>query len=162
MATGKAIADLPPLPKLRPTHPDAVLAEPRPEKLVKLLRFGVIGVASTVITTLLYVLFRHYWSPGWANLAALAVTLIFNTEANRRWTFNRRPRKPRTGQHARAGALFILNYAISTAVVTTTAPHASRTGEALTLALTYVLLAALRFIALDRWVFPRAGKAANR
>ena len=164
MSTGKALADLPPLPQLKPVHPDAVLAEPRGEKLAMLLTFMTVGVVSTVITTVLYLLFRSFWDPWIANLAALAITVVSNTEANRRWTFNQRPAAPRVRQHAKAGILFALNYGFTTVVVTAFLAALPNTGkglEALVLAISYGLMAVLRFAALDRWVFPRAKVAGT-
>jgi putative flippase GtrA len=159
MFSGRALADLPPLPQLTPTHPDAVLPEPHGEKLARLLAFMAVGVVSTIVTTVLYVLLRNFWAPWIANLVALAITVIRNTEANRRWTFNRRPAGPRGRRHAKAGLLFALYYGFTTVVVTAfveALPNAGKAVEALVLAVSYGVMAILRFAALDRWVFPRA------
>ena len=49
--------------------------------------FVVIGVMSTVAYGLLYLGLRTSMSPWWANFTALLVTAVFNTAANRRFTF---------------------------------------------------------------------------
>ncbi|MET8999220.1 GtrA family protein [Amycolatopsis sp. NPDC004169] len=56
-------------------------------RLWEILSFSVIGVVSTVANLVLYAVFR-LWRPVLvANLAALVLTTLFNTEANRRFTF---------------------------------------------------------------------------
>jgi hypothetical protein len=52
-----------------------------------LLRFGAVGVASTLAYLLLYAVLRTGVGPQWANLVALLVTAVANTAANRRLTF---------------------------------------------------------------------------
>src|SRR5205823_11229695 len=56
------------------------------------LRFGAIGVVSTLAYLLLYLVLRHGMSPQPANAVALLVTAIANTAANRRLTFGVRGR----------------------------------------------------------------------
>jgi putative flippase GtrA len=53
----------------------------------QLLRFAVVGVASTLAYLLLYALLRTGVGPQAANLTALLVTAVANTAANRRLTF---------------------------------------------------------------------------
>jgi putative flippase GtrA len=54
--------------------------------LGQVLRFGAVGVASTVAYFLLYLLLRPLGAQA-ANLVALLVTAVANTAANRRLTF---------------------------------------------------------------------------
>ncbi|MDX6278690.1 MAG: hypothetical protein QOJ72_2818 [Nocardioidaceae bacterium] len=53
----------------------------------QLVVFALIGIASTLGYGLLFVLFRGHLGPQQANAAALALTAIANTAANRRFTF---------------------------------------------------------------------------
>jgi hypothetical protein len=53
----------------------------------QVLRFAAIGIASTLGYVLLFVLLRGSIGPQGANLAALLVTAVANTSANRRLTF---------------------------------------------------------------------------
>jgi putative flippase GtrA len=53
----------------------------------QLVRFAVIGVASTLAYLLLFALLRTGIGPQWANFTALLITAIGNTAANRRLTF---------------------------------------------------------------------------
>ena len=93
-----------------------------------------------------------------ANLAALILTAVVNTEANRRWTFDRRGGK-RTGLHARAGLMFLANYTITTMAVLglhALVPAAGRLLEVSAVVATYGVLTLTRFLALDHWVFARS------
>ncbi|WP_344834113.1 glycosyltransferase [Actinocorallia longicatena] len=157
MAAGRAAADLPARPGLTPTHPDAVLARPRAALLAKLLSFGAIGLLSGGLHALIYLLLRTQCAPMWANFVALVVTAIANTEANRRWTFNKAG-GPSGGVHTRAGLLFAVNYLFTTGVVTAVTllfPGVGRTVETAALVCSFLTMTALRFVALDRWVFAR-------
>jgi putative flippase GtrA len=159
ISAGRAVVDVPPRSELTPTHPEMVLPQRRPPTtLTKLMKFAAIGAASTLIHAGLYAMFRSAWSPAWANLFALIITALANTEANRRWTFNRGGGR-RIRVHSRAGLLFALNYLFTSGAVvalTTFAPNASRWLEIAVLVAAYALMTVLRFVALDRWVFAHA------
>ncbi|MEV4220278.1 glycosyltransferase [Nonomuraea sp. NPDC049725] len=151
MSTGRATVDVAGPAELAPVHPDAVVAEP---KVAKLVKFAAVGAFTSVLYALLYLPLREVLEPALCNLAALVLTGVVNTEANRRWTFGRRGGK-RTGMHLRAAAVFLSNYAVTTAVVVGLAPAAGRLFEVAAVVATYGVLTLLRFIALDRWVFAR-------
>ena len=53
----------------------------------QLARYGVVGVLGTAVSALLYLLFRVWWDAVPANLAALVLSTVASTEANRRFTF---------------------------------------------------------------------------
>jgi putative flippase GtrA len=121
----------------------------------QLVRFAVVGAASTLAYLLLFSLLRTGTGAQAANLVALGVTAVANTAANRRFTFGVRGREG-AGRHQFEGLLvFALGLALtsgSLAVLTAlTTP-----GRALELA---VLVAAnlaatvLRFLLLRGWVF---------
>ncbi|MBT2224376.1 glycosyltransferase [Nonomuraea sp. NEAU-A123] len=147
MSTGKAALKVRKETELTPTHPDAVVARPP----ARFASFAVIGVASAVLYVLLYLSLRELWSPAATNLAALALTGFANAEA-RRWTVNLLGGHRKT-PHARASLVFLTDYAITTMALHGL-PPGSRLSEVTTVAGTYCLLTLLRFVALDRWVFP--------
>lgn len=160
MSTGQAKVDVVRPAAPIPTHPDAVAFRPRAVTLAKFATFAAIGLFSGLLYALLYLPIREFLEPAAANLAALVLTGICNTEANRRWTFNRLGGR-RVGLHLRAAVLFLANYAVTTLAVLglhSAFPGASRMGEVITVVGTYCLLTLLRFAALDRWVFARSKK----
>ena len=167
IASGAGDVDLPPRPGLRPNHPEAVLRRERSSRLARLGAFAVVGVTSTMVHAGLYLLLRTWWAPAFSNLGALLLTGFANTEANRRWTFPYRDGH-RIRIHFRAGALFLLNYLVTSLPVYLVAGHGRHNTRALETAVLVLCAASmtlLRFLALDRWVFPspaaRAARAAR-
>jgi putative flippase GtrA len=145
---GVAVARSEPTPR----HPDAVVARPRAVMLAQFASFAAIGVFSVVLYALIYLPLREFWAPAAANLGALVLAGIVNTEANRRWTFGR---VRRTTVHFRAAVLFVVNYALTTVAVLAAPPGGGRLAELGAVVATYCLLTVIRFTALDRWVFSR-------
>ena len=158
--TGAAVVpDLPRRPEPRPAHPQAVLAERENGLLWQLFSFGLIGVVSTVATSVLYALLRSWWPPLVANLVALTVTTLWNTEANRRFTFV--GRAAASGRvHLQGLLVFALYYLVTSGALLwldVAVPHASRGLEVLVLVVSSVVGTALRFVLLRCWVFSRRG-----
>src|SRR6185503_19780648 len=58
----------------------------------QMVRFGIVGVASTLAYALLYLFLHPVMGAQAANLTALLVTAIANTAANRAFTFRIRGR----------------------------------------------------------------------
>jgi putative flippase GtrA len=151
-----AVAGLPRRPDPRAAHPDAVLAARRNSRLTwPAISFAVIGLLSTLATAALYAIGREWWSPLEANLVALTVTTVINTEANRRFTF------ARTGQglllvHTLAALIFLGYYALtSLALLALSAlvPTPSRALEVAVLLAASVFGTVGRFLLLQGWVF---------
>ncbi|GAB3672386.1 glycosyltransferase [Actinocorallia lasiicapitis] len=153
ISAGETDVALPPRPRPAPAHPDAVVRTPRSSTLLKLTAFVLIGIASTVAHAGIYLLLRSWWAPELANLAALTLTGLANTEANRRWTFASKDAR-RVRAHFRAGSLFLLNYCVTSGAVLALAPAADPHAETVALLLASAVVTLLRYIALDRWVFP--------
>jgi putative flippase GtrA len=63
-----------------------------PGMVGQMVRFGIVGVVSTVAYALLYLLLHPMMGAQAANLAALLLTAIANTAANRAFTFGVRGR----------------------------------------------------------------------
>jgi putative flippase GtrA len=155
-ASGAArVAELPQRPAPRPTHPDAVLAGRDGELLWQLAAFGVIGLASTAAVAVLYALLRSWAPPLVANLAALVVVNLLNTEANRRLTFAGTS-AARRGAHLRGLIVFALYYALTSGALLAlqaAVAHPSRWLEVAVLLIASVVGTAARFLLLRSWVF---------
>ena len=155
-ASGAAtVPGLPHRPEPRPTHPDAVLARRDTGLLWQIVSFALIGGVSTVATLLLYALFREWWPPLAANLVALVLTTLLNTEANRRLTFLG-SRGPTGRVHLQSLLVFALYYALTSGALLildglVTAP--SRMLELAVLLAASVVGTAGRFVVLRAWVF---------
>src|SRR3954453_12638917 len=78
-----------------------------------LSRFLGIGVASTLAFALLFLFLRGPLGAAGANAAALALTAVANTAANRRLTFGLRGRSQLLRHHARGAVVFVLTVALS-------------------------------------------------
>ena len=137
---------------------------PAPRRTVTLARivsFGVIGVLSAVLYVPLYLLLRGWWPALAANLGALLLAGLFNTEANRRFTFDGTGVR-RTGMHVRATVLFLISFAVTTGEVLLlrhAAPDAGRLVEVAALGAGQWCVTVFRFVGLDRWVFRRRRKS---
>jgi glycosyltransferase involved in cell wall biosynthesis len=154
--TGAArVADLPQRPEPRAAHPQAVLAKPETGLLWQILSFGVIGALSTLVTVVMFALLRTWWPPLLANLVALTVTTLWNTEANRRFTFIRESGSP--GRiHLQGLLVFALYYGVTSGALMwlhAVDANPSRWLEIAVLVVSSVVGTALRFVLLRSWVF---------
>src|SRR5829696_4381688 len=129
-----------------------------------LARFLGIGVVSTLAFALLFLLLRGPLGAAGANAAALAVTAVANTAANRRLTFGLRGREDVVRHHLRGAAIFVLALALSNGAlgvlhgIDATPP---RGVELAVLVLGGALATATRYVALRTWVFARRHRAAG-
>ena len=150
------VTDLPRRPAPRSAHPDAVLAVRERELGWQLMSFGLIGLASTAATAVLYALFRSWSPPLMANLGALVLVNLLNTEANRRLTFAG-AEVSRQRVHVQGLVVFALYYALTSGALLVLGILVARPSRWLEVA---VLLAASavgtagRFLLLRKWVFP--------
>lgn len=136
----------------------------------RLARFLMIGVVSTLAYALLYLVLRPGIGAAGANVAALALTAVGNTQANRRFAFRVRGRDELARHHAKGLAVFLLTLGLTTGALAVLHAIDARPSAGLELA---VLVAAgvsatvTRFVALRSWVFARrssppvAGSAAE-
>jgi glycosyltransferase involved in cell wall biosynthesis len=155
-ASGAArVGDIPARSAPRAAHPDAVLARAEGAMSWEILSFAVIGVLSTVANLALYGLFRAWWPILLANLAALVITTLFNTEANRRFTFSSAA-KTRGKTHLQGLVVFGLYYTFtSMALLALHAadPDPGQMVELVVLLASSVIGTAGRFVLLRNWVF---------
>ena len=121
-----------------------------------LARFLGIGVVSTLAFAVLFLLLHGPLGAAGANAAALAITAVANTAANRRLTFGVRGRADLARHHLRGAAVFVLTLALSNGAlgvlhgIDATPP---RGVELAVLVLGSVLATVTRYVALKTWVF---------
>ncbi|MFC9789332.1 glycosyltransferase [Rhodococcus sp. NPDC127528] len=121
----------------------------------QLVRFAVIGVASTVAYALLYLLMHPLFGAQAANFVALLVTAIFNTAANRAFTFGVRGPEGAAKHQLQGLAVFAFGLLLTSGslfVLHATRPDASKHLELAVLVIANLVATLTRFIAL-RWVF---------
>lgn len=154
--TGAArVPGLPQRPEPRSAHPEAVLATRASELRWQLWTFGLIGLVSTAATAGLYALLRLWSPPLVANLLALIVMSLLNTEANRRLTFIG-AKVSRQRVHVQSLIVFALYYALTSGallVLQAIVAHPSRWLEITVLLVASAVGTAARFVLLRSWVF---------
>jgi putative flippase GtrA len=125
------------------------------------IRFGFIGVLSTLAYLALFLGFRAPMGAQAANLVALLVTAVANTAVNRRFTFGVAGRG--AVRHQAQGLLvFACGLALtsgSLALLSQLDAHPARLVEVVVLIVANLASTVLRFVLLREWVFVR--KAAR-
>lgn len=124
----------------------------------QLLRFAAIGAASTLAYLALYLLLRGPLGAQGANLAALLLTAVANTAANRRLTFGVRGAADRFRHQLQGLVVFAIGLALTSASLSllgALVPGASRAVEVGALVAASVLATLVRFLLFRSWVFPR-------
>lgn len=120
------------------------------------VRFGAVGVVSTLAYLVLFVLLRGQVGAQAANLIALLLTAIGNTAANRRFTFGIGGRSRLARHHVEGLIVFAIALTITSGSLallhgTVAAPH--RVLELAVLTLANLVATAVRFVLLRGWVF---------
>lgn len=131
----------------------------------QLVRFGMIGVASTLAYLLIYAVLREFTGAQGANLVALAVTAVGNTALNRRLTFGIRGSGQAARHHAQGLLVFGLGLALtsgSLGLLTVITDRPARIVELTVLVLANLAATVLRFVMLRCWVFRPSNRARAR
>jgi glycosyltransferase involved in cell wall biosynthesis/putative flippase GtrA len=127
-----------------------------PSLTTQVVRFGAIGVVSTLAYVLLFLVLRTGLSAQVANAAALLMTAVGNTVANRRLTFGISGRMGRLRHLGQGLAVFVVAWGLTAGALQllhAAAPAAGR-GIEVGVALAASVVATLaRFVLLRRWVF---------
>jgi glycosyltransferase involved in cell wall biosynthesis len=131
-------------------------AAPPRNLMRQVVRFGAIGVASTVAYLIIFSALYGALGAQWANLIALLSTAIANTAANRRFTFGIRGRAHTVRHHGEALLVFALALTLTSGSLA--GVHALIAPTPGWLELVVVIVAnltatALRFTLLRGWVF---------
>ncbi len=121
--------------------------------------FGLIGLASTLLSLALFLVLRDEVGALWANFIGYTATTVGNNWANRRWTFRRRGTADRRWHVAGIFAVYVATVAVSTIALSIVDGNLG--AEVLTLIVTWGVAGVIRFSVLRGWVFrrtvPRAG-----
>ncbi|MFZ3569217.1 glycosyltransferase [Streptomyces sp. BH097] len=122
----------------------------------QLLGFCVVGALSTLLFLLLYSGFRTFSGAQLANAAALFVSAIANTAANRRLTFGVRGRDKAVRHQAQGIVVFGIGWALtsgSLAALDTASGSPSHSTELIVLIAANLAATILRFLLFRAWVF---------
>lgn len=140
--------------RARPTRDTALL--------VQLVRFALVGAASTLLHATLFLLLRDLLGPQGANASALFLAAVANTAANRRWTFAVTGRDDLARHYTQALAVFGLALALTSgalALLHALTPTPARVVEVVVLVAAALSATLLRFLLLRRWVFRVSGSS---
>jgi putative flippase GtrA len=128
-------------------------------------KFLAVGVVSTVAYALLFVLFRGPLGSGGANAAALAITAVGNTQANRRLTFKVRGGEDLGKHHVQGFLVFLLSLALTSGalgllhLLSGSPAHWVELGV---LVVANLVATAVRYLALRNWVFTGPSEGPKR
>lgn len=131
-------------------------AAPPRSLLRQAVRFGTVGIASTLAYILLFMLLQGWAGAQLANLIALLLTAIGNTAANRRFTFGIGGRPHLARNHVEGLIVFGIALAITSGALgllhaATASPH--HLVELGVLVAANLLATVVRFVLLRGWVF---------
>jgi putative flippase GtrA len=129
------------------------------------VRFGAVGVVSTLAYALLYLLLRAGLPAGAANAVALAFTAVANTAANRRFTFGVRGREQAVRHHVLGALVFIITLGLTSGALVllhALSPRPGRLLEAAVLVVASACATVTRFVGLSSLVFPGYAAASAR
>jgi putative flippase GtrA len=147
-----------PLDELRHSLAREPLVEGVPPGMVgQLVRFGIIGAASTLAYAMLFLVLHGVVTDQFANFLALLSTAVLNTTANRFFTFGVRGRRHATRHQFQGLVIFAVGLALTSGALVglhQLAPAASKHVQLVVLTIANLVATLIRFIGL-RWVFRR-------
>jgi putative flippase GtrA len=132
--------------------------------VAQVLRFGAIGIASTLAYVALYAVLRTWLPATVSNALALVVTAIGNTAANRRLTFAVRGGQGMVRHQAAGLAAFGIALAITTSaiwILHAVDPTPGRWLEIAVLVAANAVATAIRFLILRQAIAPAAVPAQS-
>ncbi|MET3140372.1 UNVERIFIED_ORG: glycosyltransferase involved in cell wall biosynthesis [Arthrobacter sp. UYEF2] len=128
----------------------------RPSFFGQVIRFGIVGVVSTLAFALLYLVLQGPFGAQQANFLALLITAVGNTAANRRFTFGISGPGRLFTQQIQGLIVFMLAWGITSSslvVLHSINIDAAPSAELLTLTAANVIATLMRFVLLRIWVF---------
>jgi putative flippase GtrA len=133
-----------------------IITPATPSFFGQVLRFGLVGAASTIAFALLYLVLQPTFGAQQANFLALLLTAIGNTAANRRFTFGISGPVRLFTQQVQGLMVFLLAWTITSSslgVLHAFNADAPPGHELLVLTGANILATLLRFVLLRLWVF---------
>ncbi|MGK2870435.1 MAG: glycosyltransferase [Mycobacterium sp.] len=124
--------------------------------LRQVVRFGTVGVLSTAAYLLLFLMMHGLVGAQLANLAALLITAVGNTAANRRFTFGVRGAGAVTRHHVEGLIVFAIALVITSGSLAGLHAAVERPDQLLemtVLVIANLVATAVRFVLLRGWVF---------
>jgi putative flippase GtrA len=134
----------------------ASLTPARVSPVRQALSFGTIGIACTAAYLALFVLLHGLLGAQGANLAALLITAVANTAANRRFTFGVRGRHGAARHQLQGLVVFAITLGITSGSLDALhglVAEPSRSVEVAMLILANLAATLIRFVLLRAWVF---------
>lgn len=121
----------------------------------QLARYAVVGALGTGACTLFYLVFRIWWDAVPANLAAIVLSTVLSTEANRRFTFDGAPvdRVREYVQNAGTVAFYAVYSSVVLLLLQQVVVEPTALQESLAVAAASVGGGLARFVLLRNWVF---------
>ena len=120
----------------------------------QLVGFAAVGLLSTSVSLLLFLLLQREVHPVWANVIAIAATALANAWANRRFTFGHRSRVDRGRDYLAATTMLLTSLGVSSGLLAITLwAGGGLLAQAVTLVVAGALVAVGRFALLRAWVF---------
>ncbi|WP_446665999.1 GtrA family protein [Flexivirga sp. B27] len=124
----------------------------------------MIGVASTLANVVLFYLLNLTMNAQVANALSLIITTIFNTAANRRFTFGVRSRGGAARAQLQGLVLWLIMWAataLALFLLLRASPDASHTAQSVVQLVGNVVATVIRFVMLRRWFAPQRTVAAQ-
>jgi glycosyltransferase involved in cell wall biosynthesis len=134
----------------------------RPGFFGQVIRFGIVGVFSTVAYALLYLLLHGVVGAQWANLLSLLITAVANTAANRTFTFGVSGRGGAVKHQIQGLVVFGVAWLITSSslwILHASNPSAGPVTQIIVLTGANLFSTLVRFVMLRLWVFHRRDDA---
>ncbi len=145
--------------RTKPSYPPKAPAQKEHHSrslIAQILRYTIVGGASTVFYSILYVILRTFAAPLMANTLALLISTVANTAVNRSFTFGVRDQGKAVPHQVQGLLIFGLGLVLTSSsltFLTWLAPVTSQVLEVIILIGTNALVTLLRFVLFRAWIF---------
>jgi putative flippase GtrA len=119
-----------------------------------LVRFGVVGLGTTILQMLLFVMLGFVMGAQVANVVSLLLATVANTGMNRAFTFGVKGRAGMVTHHLQGLTVFFLGWGLSAgALAAAHAAGAGRTGEIVAVVGGNLVATLVKFVLFRTWIF---------